>query len=74
VNGVGQTQVFGAQYAMRVWLDPTKLAAVKLMPSDVTTAISAQNVEVSAGQIGPSLAARPGDQRRGQGQVAPADP
>jgi multidrug efflux pump len=57
VNGVGQTQVFGAQYAMRVWLDPTKLAAVKLMPSDVTTAISAQNVEVSAGQLGalPSL-------------------
>jgi multidrug efflux pump len=52
VNGVGQTQVFGAQYAMRVWLDPAKLAAVKLMPSDVTSAITAQNVEVSAGQVG----------------------
>jgi multidrug efflux pump len=52
VNGVGQTQVFGAQYAMRVWLDPAKLAARKLMPSDVTNAIGAQNIEVSAGQLG----------------------
>ncbi|WP_343612359.1 efflux RND transporter permease subunit [Novosphingobium sp.] len=58
VNGVGQTQVFGAQYAMRVWLDPTKLAARKLMPSDVTAAIAAQNVEVSAGQIGQLPAVR----------------
>eukprot|EP01037_Dinobryon_pediforme_P022923 gene22923-24233_t len=52
VNGVGQSQVFGSQYAMRIWLDPYKLAAVKLMPSDVQSAITAQNVEVSAGQIG----------------------
>jgi len=52
INGVGSTRVFGSQYAMRVWLDPAKLAAVKLMPSDVTTAIEAQNAEVSAGQIG----------------------
>ncbi|MDE1914575.1 MAG: efflux RND transporter permease subunit [Sphingomonadales bacterium] len=61
VNGVGQTQVFGAQYAMRVWLDPAKLAARNLMPSDVTAAISAQNVEVSAGQIG-ALPSTPGQQ------------
>jgi hypothetical protein len=40
VNGVGQVQVFGSQYAMRVWLDPAKMAAVKLMPSDVTSAIT----------------------------------
>jgi multidrug efflux pump len=52
VSGVGKTQVFGAQYAMRIWLDPAKLAAVKLMPSDVTAAITAQNAEVSAGQVG----------------------
>ncbi|MXP25581.1 efflux RND transporter permease subunit [Altererythrobacter indicus] len=52
VNGVGQTRVFGSQYAMRIWLDPIKLAAVKLMPSDVKAAILAQNTEVSAGQIG----------------------
>ena len=52
VNGVGQSQVFGAQYAMRIWLDPAKLAAVQLMPSDVQSAMEAQNVDVSAGQIG----------------------
>jgi len=52
INGIGATQIFGSQYAMRVWLDPYKLAAVKLMPSDVQSAIAAQNVEVSAGQIG----------------------
>jgi multidrug efflux pump len=52
IDGIGATQIFGSQYAMRVWLDPYKLAAVKLMPSDVESAIRAQNVEVSAGQIG----------------------
>ncbi len=52
VNGVGATRVFGSQYAMRIWLDPAKLAAVKLMPSDVTSAIRAQNIEVTAGQLG----------------------
>ncbi|WHO39003.1 efflux RND transporter permease subunit [Sphingobium sp. AP49] len=52
IDGIGATQIFGSQYAMRIWLDPYKLATVKLMPSDVETAIRAQNVEVSAGQIG----------------------
>ncbi|MFT4255081.1 MAG: efflux RND transporter permease subunit, partial [Caulobacter sp.] len=52
VEGVGSTQVFGEQYAMRIWLDPAKLASFKLMPSDVETALEAQNAEVSAGQIG----------------------
>ncbi|HEY0270067.1 MAG TPA: efflux RND transporter permease subunit [Sphingomonas sp.] len=52
VNGVGQTQVFGSEYAMRIWLDPVKLAARQLMPSDVETAIAAQNVDLSAGQLG----------------------
>ncbi|EPR17971.1 hypothetical protein M527_14360, partial [Sphingobium indicum IP26] len=52
VDGVGSSQIFGSQYAMRVWLDPYRLATVKLMPSDVQSAIAAQNVEVSAGQIG----------------------
>ncbi len=37
---------------MRIWLDPYKLAAYQLMPSDVTDAIRAQNTEVSAGQVG----------------------
>ena len=52
IDGIGATQIFGSQYAMRIWLNPYKLAAVKLMPSDVESAIRAQNVEVSAGQIG----------------------
>ncbi|AMK20125.1 MULTISPECIES: efflux RND transporter permease subunit [Sphingobium] len=52
IEGIGSVQIFGSQYAMRIWLDPYKLATVKLMPSDVENAIRAQNVEVSAGQIG----------------------
>jgi multidrug efflux pump len=44
----GPNQRFGAQYAMRIWLDPNKLAANQLMPSDVITAITAQNAEVAA--------------------------
>ena len=52
VNGVGDTQVFGSQYAMRVWVDPLKLNNYALTMADVTTAITAQNAQVSAGQIG----------------------
>jgi multidrug efflux pump len=52
LEGIGDVQIFGSQYAMRIWLDPYKLATVKLMPSDVENAIRSQNVEVSAGQIG----------------------
>ncbi|MEG3124088.1 efflux RND transporter permease subunit [Sphingomonas sp. GB1N7] len=52
VAGVGSSQVFGSQYAMRIWLDPVKMAAVQLMPSDISGAITAQNTEVAAGQIG----------------------
>src|SRR5450830_515363 len=52
VSGVGDTQLFGAQYAMRIWLDPHKLNNYKLMPSDVSTAITAQNAQISAGQLG----------------------
>ncbi|HEY5289485.1 MAG TPA: efflux RND transporter permease subunit, partial [Caulobacteraceae bacterium] len=52
VNGVGSVNVFGGQYAMRIWLDPYKLANVKLMPSDVRAALLAQNIQVPAGEIG----------------------
>jgi len=52
VQGVGDTQLFGAQYAMRVWLDPNKLDGYSLTPSDVIAAIKAQNAQVSAGQLG----------------------
>ncbi|WP_174285561.1 efflux RND transporter permease subunit [Sphingomonas bacterium] len=51
-QGVGNTNVFGSQYAMRIWLDPNKLNSFQLMPSDVVTAVEAQNTEVAAGQIG----------------------
>ena len=52
VPGVGSTRVFGAQYAMRIWLDPFKLHNFALQPSDVSAAVQAQNIQVSAGQIG----------------------
>ena len=52
IEGVGSLQVFGAEYAMRIWMDPAKLASYSLMSSDVETAIEAQNVQVSAGKIG----------------------
>jgi multidrug efflux pump len=52
INGVGDVNVFGAPHAMRIWLDPRKLAAVSLMPSDVTAAIETQNTEVAAGEVG----------------------
>jgi len=52
VQGVGSSSVFGSEFAMRVWLDPNKLASFNLMPSDIDAAISSQNVEVSAGEIG----------------------
>lgn len=59
--GVGDFQVFGAQYAMRIWLDPAKLNNFQLTPVDVKAAITAQNVQVSSGQIG-GLPALPGQQ------------
>jgi multidrug efflux pump len=52
VDGVGEVTVFGAQYAMRVWLDPERLTNYRLTPGDVRAAIEAQNAEVSAGQLG----------------------
>ncbi|WP_165185379.1 efflux RND transporter permease subunit [Caulobacter soli] len=52
VDGVGDVQLFGAQYAMRIWLNPTKLASFSLTPADVQAAIRAQNAQVSAGQLG----------------------
>ena len=60
-DGVGDFQVFGAPYAMRIWLDPAKLNNFKLTPTDVRSAIQAQNVQVSAGQFG-GLPAVPGQQ------------
>ncbi|MBR0840370.1 efflux RND transporter permease subunit [Bradyrhizobium liaoningense] len=61
VGGVGDTTLFGSAYAMRIWLDPDKLAKYFLMPSDVVSALEAQNTQVSAGQLG-ALPARRGQQ------------
>ncbi|WP_439598664.1 efflux RND transporter permease subunit [Falsiroseomonas sp.] len=59
--GVGDYQVFGSQFAMRIWLDPAKLVNYGLTPGDVRDAIQAQNVQVSSGEMG-ALPAVPGQQ------------
>ena len=51
-KGVGDFQLFGAQYAMRIWMDPVKLNNYSLTPVDVSNAIQAQNVQVAAGELG----------------------
>ncbi|UAK26409.1 efflux RND transporter permease subunit [Sphingomonas nostoxanthinifaciens] len=52
LEGVGDFNVFGTQYAMRIWLDPYKLRTYALQPGDISTALQAQNTQISAGQIG----------------------
>jgi len=52
LNGVGTVTVFGAQHAMRIWLDPAKLYSYNMTPIDVQSAIQIQNTDVSAGQLG----------------------
>jgi hydrophobe/amphiphile efflux-1 (HAE1) family protein len=52
IEGVGDVNVFGSGYAMRIWLDPTRLQRYALVPGDIRAALLAQNTEVSAGQIG----------------------
>lgn len=52
LDGVGEVQVFGSKYAMRIWLDPSKLAAFELTPADIVSAVSAENAQISAGAFG----------------------
>ncbi|MDR2800776.1 MAG: efflux RND transporter permease subunit, partial [Desulfovibrio sp.] len=52
LSGVGESTVFGAQYAMRIWCDPEKMERFKLNPSDVIAAVSEQNEQVTGGQVG----------------------
>lgn len=52
VSGVGNVQVMGSQYSMRIWLNPEKLKTYSLVPSDIVTAIQAQNSDVAAGSLG----------------------
>ena len=52
VDGVGEADLFGTEYAMRVWMDPAKLNSFNLTAGDVIAAIQAQNIQVPAGQLG----------------------
>lgn len=52
ISGVGEVNVMGGDYAMRIWLKPDVMARYELTPADVETALSSQNVEASAGTIG----------------------
>src|SRR5574344_555200 len=52
IEGVGDVQVYGGQYAMRIWLDPYKLEKYNLIPKDIENAINAQNSQASAGRLG----------------------
>jgi multidrug efflux pump len=61
VPGVGSLIMFGSKYAMRIWLDPDKLKAYGLTPSDVNAAVQSQNAQVAVGQLG-ALPAVPGQQ------------
>ncbi|MDR0339103.1 MAG: efflux RND transporter permease subunit [Desulfovibrio sp.] len=52
LTGVGESTVFGAQYSMRVWMDPEKMEQFRLNPSDIIAAIREQNEQVTGGQVG----------------------
>ncbi len=52
VPGVGQADLFGTEYAMRIWLDPAKLTGYNLTPTDVTAAVGEQNIQVAVGELG----------------------
>ncbi|MEE3664631.1 multidrug efflux RND transporter permease AcrD [Brenneria sp. g21c3] len=52
INGVGEVDAYGSQYAMRIWLDPLKLADYSLTTEDVVAAIESQNSQISVGQVG----------------------
>ncbi|MCF3650429.1 efflux RND transporter permease subunit [Synoicihabitans lomoniglobus] len=77
LNGVGDVRLFGSgDYAMRVWLDPEKMAARGLIPSDVVAAIREQNVQVAAGSVGQQPLEHPNDTQlliNTQGRLIDAD-
>ncbi|QPM92519.1 efflux RND transporter permease subunit [Pseudooceanicola algae] len=52
ITGVGSVQVFGSPYAMRIWLDPSRLSSYEITPADVVAAVQAQNAQISAGSFG----------------------
>ncbi|MCR2747824.1 efflux RND transporter permease subunit [Limnobacter parvus] len=58
VNGVGEVQVFGSPYAMRIWLNPDKMNQFKVSAGDIRNAVLAQNAQVSAGELGAAPAVK----------------
>ncbi len=52
INGVGKVEVWGAQYALRIWLKPDVMARHSLMPSDISAVMAEQNIEASVGALG----------------------
>lgn len=52
IAGVGEVNVFGYEYSMRIWLDPNKMQKYSLVPSDITTVLSEQNIEAATGTLG----------------------
>jgi HAE1 family hydrophobic/amphiphilic exporter-1 len=67
IEGVGDINVFGTPYAMRIWMDPAKMEKYGLIPSDLSSALNAQNAQVSAGQLGPAGGAEPAAERHHHG-------
>lgn len=61
--GVGSVQLFGSEYAMRIWLDPQKLNKYNLVPSDVISQIKVQNNQISGGQLRHATGGRPAAKR-----------
>jgi multidrug efflux pump len=58
VPGVGEATLFGTEYAMRIWLDPLKLASFNMTPAEALKAVQAQNVQLATGELGQLPAAR----------------
>ena len=52
IKGVGKVEVWGSQYALRIWLKPDVMACYKLMPSDISAVLAEQNIEASVGALG----------------------
>ena len=69
VPGVGDVQIFGSDYAMRVWLNPDKLAELNLTVADVTAAIKEQNVQAPAGTVG-AMPVNNGQEKQYTGKIA----
>ncbi|MBR1858824.1 MAG: efflux RND transporter permease subunit, partial [Selenomonadaceae bacterium] len=68
VSGVGDVQIFGSDYAMRVWLNPDKLAELNLTIADVSSAINEQNLQAAAGTVG-SMPINQGQEKQFTGKV-----